>query len=98
MVFSDNTSRKAPTSPSTAPMISTPSQPRSTADPERPSAGKRPPKPSTITYSQSKQAVLQRLLEPEQYTSIRFSERLAAAGIQPSVGAVGSSYDKGLAS
>ena len=33
-----------------------------------------------------------------QYTSIRFSERLAAAGIQPSVGAVGSSYDKGLAS
>ena len=33
-----------------------------------------------------------------QYTSIRFSERLAEAGIQPSVGAVGSSYDKGLAS
>jgi putative transposase len=28
------------------------------------------------------------------YTSIRFSERLAEAGIQPSVGAVGSSYDK----
>jgi putative transposase len=32
-----------------------------------------------------------------QYTSIRFSERLAAAGIQPSVGAVGSSYDDALA-
>ena len=28
-----------------------------------------------------------------QYTSIRFTERLAEAGIQPSVGAVGSSYD-----
>ena len=28
-----------------------------------------------------------------QYTSIRFSERLAEAGIQPSVGAVGSSYE-----
>lgn len=28
-----------------------------------------------------------------QYTSIRFSERLAEAGIQPSVGAVGNSYD-----
>jgi putative transposase len=28
-----------------------------------------------------------------QYTSIHFSERLAEAGIQPSVGAVGSSYD-----
>jgi putative transposase len=33
-----------------------------------------------------------------QYTSIRFTERLAEARIQPSVGAVGSSYDKGLAS
>ena len=32
-----------------------------------------------------------------QYTSIRFSERLAKAGIQPSVGAVGSSYDNALA-
>ncbi|MBF6420840.1 IS3 family transposase, partial [Nocardia farcinica] len=32
-----------------------------------------------------------------QYTSIAFSERLAAAGIQPSVGAVGSSYDNALA-
>jgi putative transposase len=31
-----------------------------------------------------------------QYTSIRFSERLAQAGIQPSVGAVGSSYDNAL--
>jgi putative transposase len=32
-----------------------------------------------------------------QYTSIRFSGRLAEAGIQPSVGAVGSSYDNALA-
>jgi putative transposase len=32
-----------------------------------------------------------------QYTSIRFSERLAEARIQPSVGAVGSSYDNALA-
>lgn len=32
-----------------------------------------------------------------QYTSIRFTERLAQAGIQPSVGAVGSSYDNALA-
>ena len=34
--------------PNTAPMISTPSQPHSTADHERPWAGRRPPKPSTI--------------------------------------------------
>ena len=32
-----------------------------------------------------------------QYTSVRFTERLAEAGIQPSVGAVGSSYDNALA-
>ncbi|WP_157126515.1 IS3 family transposase, partial [Nocardia mikamii] len=32
-----------------------------------------------------------------QYTSIAFSERLAEAGIQPSVGAIGSSYDNALA-
>ena len=32
-----------------------------------------------------------------QYTSTRFTERLAEAGIQPSVGAVGSSYDNALA-
>lgn len=32
-----------------------------------------------------------------QYTSIRYSKRLAEAGIQPSVGAVGSSYDNALA-
>jgi putative transposase len=41
--------------------------------------------------------VLQRPIEPGQYTSIRFTERLAEAGIQPSVGAVGSSYDNALA-
>ncbi|MCU1695042.1 MAG: transposase, partial [Mycobacterium sp.] len=41
--------------------------------------------------------VLRPPVEPGQYTSIRFSERLAEAGIQPSVGAVGSSYDNALA-
>jgi putative transposase len=41
--------------------------------------------------------VLRPPIESSQYTSIRFSERLAEAGIQPSVGAVGSSYDNALA-
>jgi putative transposase len=41
--------------------------------------------------------VLRPPVEPGQYSSIRFSERLAHAGIQPSVGAVGSSYDNALA-
>ncbi len=33
-----------------------------------------------------------------QYVSIRYSERLAEAGIEPSVGSTGDSYDKGYAS
>ena len=32
-----------------------------------------------------------------QYLSIRYTERLAAAGIEPSVGSVGDSYDNALA-
>ena len=41
--------------------------------------------------------VLQRPIEFTQYVSIRFSERLAEAGIEPSVGSVGDSYDNALA-
>jgi transposase InsO family protein len=41
--------------------------------------------------------VLRRPLEPEQYLSIRYTERLAEAGIEPSVGTVGDSYDNALA-
>ncbi len=32
-----------------------------------------------------------------QYVSIKYSERLAEAGIEPSVGSVGDSYDNALA-
>jgi len=35
--------------------------------------------------------VLRRPLEPEQYTSIRYTERLAEAGAKPSIGSVGDS-------
>jgi len=41
--------------------------------------------------------VLQRLVESTQYVSIRYSERLAEAGIEPSVGSTGDSYDNALA-
>jgi putative transposase len=34
---------------------------------------------------------------PKQYVSIRYTERLAEAGIEPSVGSVGDSYDNALA-
>nr|WP_280186710.1 MULTISPECIES: IS3 family transposase [Nocardia] len=41
--------------------------------------------------------VVQHTDRGSQYTSIAFTERLAEAGIQPSVGAVGSSFDNALA-
>jgi hypothetical protein len=37
--------------------------------------------------------VLRRRVESEQYVSIRYTERLLEAGIEPSVGSVGDSYD-----
>ena len=40
---------------------------------------------------------MRRLVEPGQYVSIRYTERLAEAGIEPSVGSIGDSYDNSLA-
>jgi transposase InsO family protein len=47
--------------------------------------------------SQPPVEVLRRPLESAQYVSIRYTERLAEAGIEPSVGSVGDSYDNALA-
>jgi len=41
--------------------------------------------------------VLRRPLESAQYVSIKYTERLAEAGVEPSVGSVGDSYDNALA-
>ena len=41
--------------------------------------------------------LLRRPLESPQYLSITYTERLAEAGIEPSVGRVGDSYDNALA-
>ena len=41
--------------------------------------------------------MLRRPLEPGQYTSIRYTTRLAEVGAAPSVGSVGDSYDNSLA-
>ena len=41
--------------------------------------------------------MLRRPVETTQYLSIRYTERLAEAGIEPSVGSVGDSYDNALA-
>ena len=43
------------------------------------------------------QDVLRRRVDFTQYVSIRYSERLAEAGIEPSVGSKGDSYDNALA-
>jgi len=41
--------------------------------------------------------LLRRPIESAQYLSIRYTERLAEAGIEPSVGSTGDSYDNALA-
>jgi hypothetical protein len=41
--------------------------------------------------------VLRRPLEPKQYLSLKYTDRLADAGLQPSVGSVGDTYDNALA-
>lgn len=48
-------------------------------------------------YPWHNKPVLRRSLEPEQYVSIRYSERLKEAGIKPSVGSLGDSYVNALA-
>ena len=45
----------------------------------------------------SNSGVLRQPVESAQYLSIRYTERLAEAGIEPSVGSVGNSYDNALA-
>jgi hypothetical protein len=65
--------------------------------PARSSAGRPPPKSSRNSYARSSSLVLQRLAELAQYTSIAFTERLAAAGVSASVGTVGDAFDNALA-
>jgi len=48
-------------------------------------------------YERLTQPVLRRPVELGQYVSIRDTERLAEAGMEPSVGSVGDSYDNALA-
>ncbi len=48
-------------------------------------------------YARPSKAVLRRPVDSGQYVSIRYTERLAEAGLEPSVGSVGDSYDNALA-
>ena len=65
--------------------------------PARPSDGELPPKLWTSACRPVKLNVLRRPVELAQYVSIKYSGRLAEAGIDPSVGSVGDSYDNALA-
>ena len=73
------------------------SRPHSTANRGRLSVGKPHPKPSTNCYSHTSEDVLRRPLEPGQYLSMRYTDRLVDAGIAPSVGSQGDAYDNALA-
>jgi putative transposase len=53
--------------------------------------------PLVVPLKSSMIGVLRRPIESTQYVSIRYSERLAEAGIEPSVGSKGDSYDNALA-
>ena len=48
-------------------------------------------------YSCSTKAVLLPPVEPGQFTSVRFTERLEEIGARPSIGTVADSYDNALA-
>ena len=50
-----------------------------------------------VVINTSNHGVLRRPVESAQYLSIRYTERLGEAGIEPSVGSVGDSYDNALA-
>src|SRR3546814_13868835 len=78
-------------------MNSKPSPTPSIRDRARHWAGKHLPKPSTGCFQKCILAVLRRPVESAQYVSIKYTERLAEAGIEPSVGSVGDSYDNALA-
>lgn len=54
-------------------------------------------KPSTTAGQRPRIASYPTRTGAAQYTSIRYTERLAEAGIEPSEGSVGDSYDNALA-
>src|SRR5438874_10424768 len=88
---------KGPISAFTAPTKLQPWPPPSTRGPERRLIGRRPQRRLTSFSYQPTKTALRRPLESAQYLSIKYTERLAEAGIEPSVGSIGDSYDNALA-
>ena len=48
-------------------------------------------------YAPSTKPVLRPPVEPEQYTSVRYTQHLVGAGLEASIGTVGDSYDNAMA-
>src|SRR5207248_7004820 len=87
---------KGPISAFTAPTKLQPWPPPSTRGPERRLIGRRPQRRLTGFSYQPTKTALRRPLESAQYLSIKYTERLAEAGIEPSVGSIGDSYDNAV--
>ena len=92
-----STSRKGPTCPAGRPRRLRPLLTPSTLAPARASIGRPLPRRSTSIYCWSNKPVLHRPVEPSQYTSIRYTDRLVEAGLNASIGTIGDSYDNALA-
>src|SRR5215210_6778584 len=71
--------------------------PPSIQDRARRSNGERQQRHLTNFFDRPTNRPLRRPLESAQYVSIKYTERLAEAGVEPSVGSVGDSYDNALA-
>ena len=67
------------------------SRPRKTLD------WKTPANRLTGYFYQPRRIALRRTFKSTQYVSIKYTERLTEAGVEPSVGSVGDSYDNALA-
>src|SRR5438874_643897 len=80
-----------------APTKLQPWPPPSTRGPERRLIGRRPQRRLTSFSYQPTKTALRQPHESAQYLSIKYTERLAEAGIEPSVGSIGDSYDNALA-
>jgi len=70
---------------------------RSTLGHERSSAGRHQQKPLMSTYDHSTRQVLLPPVEPGQYTSVSYTDRIDELGVSASIGTVGDSYDNAMA-
>src|SRR3954447_6167837 len=91
-----STSPRAPTCRAGPPKTSRPSRMRSTTDPERSSAGRRPSKSSRSNYARFDKLVLRPPVELAEYTARSFQAACGRVGVTQSMGRVGSALDNAV--